>query len=136
MVQEHSSKYHTYNDEYTSQKTVLAKMELQLELEEARVAREIRAGKYPGADGKITEGAIKEIINADEDLHKIKLNILEQKDYVAKLWAIVDAFQHRKYNLNKAVDLWISGYYADPKPTKKTTGKVDQMSWRDEEEQE
>jgi len=119
---EHSSKLFQYSEMLTEEKKNLSDIELQLEIQSASVARQIRSGDYPGTkDLKLTEGVVKEIVSTDQTLVDLQRKIIEQKAYVAKLAAVVDAFQHRKYMIIKTIDLFLANYFTDIKPSKTNT---------------
>lgn len=121
---EHPSLLFYYSDMLNDEKAKLNDMDLQLSVLTAQTATSIRKGEYePAGDVKITENYVKELLESDKDLVDLKRKILTQKDYVGKLSATVEAFQHRKYSLIKLADLWISNYHSEVRPTERKTSR-------------
>lgn len=119
-VQKHSSLFYMYSDKYNEEKKNLSTLELQLDIRTATVASDVRNGRHPKAkEVKVTEGAIKEILETEDELIKLKKEIIGQKAYVQQLGSVVDAFQQRKYMLIKLIDLYLANYFSEAKPSKK-----------------
>lgn len=125
----HAATYYDYDEKFNEAKEILAKLELDLSIAEADAAYAIRNGTYnrnlPG--GKITEGVVKELIESDRDLIAKRSTVIEQKRAVAKYGSAIEALRHRRYTLQKLVDLWIYNYYNTIKTGKLTPDRDDQL---------
>lgn len=104
-----------YSEALAEAKRELSDMDLALKVRKAEVALSIRNGEYPDAPSKITEGVVKELIEADKELSGLQREINEKREEVDKIEAAVNAFQHKKHALIKTTELWIAGYHSEVK---------------------
>jgi hypothetical protein len=109
----HSILYYRYSDLYDEAKDELQRLELDLSVAEADTAYRIRMKEYDARSvpDKITESVVKELIDSDLELVKKREAIIDQKRVVSKYSTAVESFRHRRYMLQKLVDLWIYEYY-------------------------
>ena len=93
----------------------LDQAESALEVAKAECARQIR--NTPSAFGipKSTEPAVKEAVILHPQYQKATRKVNRLKYEVAMQKADVDAYEHRKKALEKMVDLYLSGYWSEPR---------------------
>jgi len=106
-----------YEEALNSEKEILSKLNLDLELSVAKTAHSIRSGNYETGLSKLTEGIVGELINKDSELVEKREAIIAQKRVVDTHASAVNAIQSRKSMLQKLVDLWIYGYYNNVNPS-------------------
>ena len=101
-----------------AQKLADAKREIErckaaLELTEAELSRSIRKNPSKYDIGKITEGAIREVITirTQSEIH----DLIEARHTADELQAVVNAMDHRKRALQDLVYLFGMDYHAEPK---------------------
>ena len=93
----------------------------------AEIDKSIR--KHPDTYGldKITEGAIKQAMPLQPEYqHALEL-LHEAKYHTAIVQAAVTALDHRKKALEKLVDLFLSGYYSQPKANANSREQMEQV---------
>jgi len=104
-----------------------------LDLVRAQIDNEIRV-EIAQENKKMTEGAIQAEILQDERYQEANSIYLESVRTAKIMDVAREAFDHRKRALEKITDLWIQGYWADPKIRKEATDRVSseaQASHRD-----
>lgn len=94
------------------------------EIVRAETDREIRKDPKKFGLEKITETVIENTITLNVTYQRINSKWLETKGKVDTLQAIVDGLDHRKRALEKIVDLFLSGYYAECKTPKGNNKEV------------
>jgi uncharacterized protein YjaG (DUF416 family) len=88
-----------------------------LTVAEAKIDLAIRDGSYEllPPNFKVTEGAIKSLLNADPTLISLRRNILESKKEAGLLKKAEIAFEHRKKALENLVIITGREYYSEPR---------------------
>lgn len=109
----HSSLYFRYASAQTEAKTVLSRAKDNLELIEAERNLAIR-NELAGSGAKVTEAMVNSTLITDEDVIKAKNAVREAEDIYNKLSVAVQAFEHRRAELDNLVKLYNSGYYSIP----------------------
>ena len=99
-----------------------------LDTVEAEMAKHIR--NTPGKFGleKVTESAIREVIQTSEPYQKALVKLNNAKHTLDRTQATVWALEHKKRSLVVLVELHGMGYFADPKLSKVGQKVVDQMT--------
>lgn len=95
---------------------------------EAEVSLDVR--RFPSKYGidKVTEATVEAATTLDMRVREAKREALKTKHAVAKKEATVSALEHKKKALEKCVDLWLSGYYSEPKArSKEGRERIEQM---------
>lgn len=109
----HSSLYFRYSSMQADAKTRVSKAKDNLELVEAE--RNLAIRKELAESGtKTTESMINSILIVDKEVIEAKNQVREAEDIFMKLSVAVQAFEHRKSELDNLVKLYCSGYYSVP----------------------
>ena len=95
----------------------------QLEVLEAKLAKDMRLEPEKFGLAKVTEAAIKEAVIAHDERQKLSSKIVEAKFEREILQYAVTAFEHRKKALENAVSLYLCGFYSQPKDPEETIRK-------------
>ena len=105
-------------DYYTNQqaltKAKLNELQEKLKLVSSELERSFRKKWDEKIDGKQTEGAIRNKIDASEKICELNKNIQEVQRELYILDAAVKTIDHRKGMLDNLVTLWVKGYYSAP----------------------
>lgn len=103
-----------------------------MDLKRAELDSQIRKEpKSFGLGEKVTESAILNCILLHPDYKKINEEYLENTKTVKTIGVAKEAMEHKKKALEKLTDLWISGYWSDPrikKEAKEEVGRFDKES--------
>jgi len=99
-----------------------------LEMTEAELARHIR--NTPGKFGieKVTETAIKEVIQTSEQYQKALVRLNNAKHTYERAQATVWALEHKKRSITLLVDLHGMGYFSSPRLNPLGKKAVEQMT--------
>lgn len=109
----HSSLYFRYSSMQADAKTRVSKAKDNLELVEAE--RNLAIRKTLSESGtKVTEAMITSALIVDKEVIEAKNQVREAEDVFMKLSVAVQAFEHRKSELDNLVKLYCSGYYSVP----------------------
>ena len=109
----HSSLYFRYSSMQADAKTRVSKAKDNLELVEAE--RNLAIRKTLSESGtKVTEAMITSALIVDKEVIEAKNQVREAEDFFMKLSVAVQAFEHRKAELDNLVKLYCSGYYSVP----------------------
>lgn len=109
----HSSLYFRYSSMQADAKTRVSKTKDNLELVEAE--RNLAIRKTLSESGtKVTEAMITSALIVDKEVIEAKNQVREAEDVFMKLSVAVQAFEHRKSELDNLVKLYCSGYYSIP----------------------
>lgn len=109
----HSSLYFRYSSMQADAKTRVSKAKDNLELVEAE--RNLAIRKTLSESGtKVTEAMITSALIVDKEVIEAKNQVREAEDVFMKLSVAVQAFEHRKSELDNLVKLYCSGYYSIP----------------------
>ena len=123
----HSSLYFRYSSMQADAKTRVSKAKDELELVEAERNLEIR--KTLAESGtKTTEPMINSILIADKEVIHAKNKVREAEDIFAKLSVAVQAFEHRKSELDNLVKLYCSGYYSVPESSPESKKNINEQT--------
>ncbi|MFA5355253.1 MAG: hypothetical protein WC302_00745 [Candidatus Paceibacterota bacterium] len=92
------------------------KLKDQMSVIESDLAKKVREDptKY-GLKEKPTESAINDVVNLHPDYRKVVSDYMEAVKTAKIMTIATRAFEHRKRALEKESELWIAGYYSDPK---------------------
>ena len=114
----HSSLYARYGNMQVEAKTNLNNAKDRLELVEAERNLAIRK-ELADLGTKATEAMINSLLVADSEVIKAKKEVRNAEDIYASLTVALQAFEHRKSELDNLVKLYCAGYYSVP-----STGEV------------
>jgi len=81
----------------------------------AEVARAARSDPESVGLAKITEAAIAEYVPTDKRVRKAEKMVIDARYEMEIMDGFVEAMQHRKKALENAVELFLSGYFAEPR---------------------
>lgn len=123
----HSSIYFRYAEAQQEAKTEVSKADdnLKLTLAEREVA--IRKA-FADAGTKVTESLISANVERDENVLQARRKLRKAQDIFNKLTVAVQAFEHRKSELDNLVKLYCSGYYSTPNNDNKKNNANEQAS--------
>lgn len=129
----------TYGKLLTKQRKTWRRKKNELKVTMAEVDREVRAD--PASFGipvnkMPTEKAIENAVLLDPRIKKLVDEEIEEEFWVGIREAEIYALQDRKDMLSKEIDLILSGLYAIPKPSNKTSNKTLYEIKRDREQDE
>jgi len=111
LMEEYSSALSTSNREYSNMKLVLDGMTARLKME----WREKGEISTPTGKVKLTEGALSDAVDSNEEVTKQKQLMIEMQFEIDTLKGIVSALQNKKSALEAEVSLYLSGYFSSPK---------------------
>ena len=109
----HSSIYARYGTMQAEAKTAVSRAKDNLELTESERNLAIR-NELSNKGVKVTESMINSLLISDEAVIKAKNELREAEDIYNKLSVAVQAFEHRRAELDNLVKLYNSGYYSVP----------------------
>lgn len=109
----HSSLYFRYSSMQADAKTRVSKAKDNLELVEAERNLAIRK-TLADSGAKVTEAMVTSALIIDKEVIEAKNQVRETEDIFMKLSVAVQAFEHRKSELDNLVKLYCSGYYSVP----------------------
>ena len=109
----HSSLYFKYAEAQQEAKNRVSRAKNNLELVQSERYDEIRLEKEK-AGIKTTIPMLEKAVICDEIVIKAKNKLIEAESVYAKLSVAVQAFEHRKSELDNLVKLYCSGYYSLP----------------------
>lgn len=109
----HSSLYFRYAEAASQAKNRVSKVKNNLELIQSERNLAIR-DELAKNGTKVTEAMIDKLVASDEIVIKAKNKLIEAETIYSKLSVAVQAFEHRKSELDNLVKLYCSGYYSLP----------------------
>lgn len=125
----HSSIYFRYSSMQADAKTRVSKVKDNLELVEAERNLAIRkAFSESGDKVKVTEAMINSALITDKEVIQAKNQVREAEDIYAKLSVAVQAFEHRKSELDNLVKLYCSGYYSVPESSPESKKNINEQT--------
>jgi|TARA_Y100000310_G_scaffold218179_1_gene219346 hypothetical protein len=90
----------------------------QLDLVKAKLDKKIRENPKDFGIAKITENVISNSIMLQEEFVHLNEIYINKVYEVSVLQGVIRAFDHKKKALENLVQLYLSGYNAEPKPTR------------------
>ena len=81
----------------------------------AELDRKIRKDPKKYGIEKVTEGAITAAITIDEKSIGLNSSLIDANEAVNRVSGAVKALEHKKRALEKLVELWLAGYYSEPR---------------------
>ena len=112
----HSSKYLKVSEEFADAIYRKDAIKFKLEVAEASVDMDIRKNfRSHGFDVKPTEVAIKNTVAISPDVQRLAKELVRCTHAVNMMQAAKGAFEHKKKALEKLTDLYLSGYWAEPR---------------------
>lgn len=125
----HSSLYFRYSSMQADAKTRVSKAKDNLELVEAERNLAIRKALSESGDKvKVTEAMINSALIIDKEVIQAKNQVREAEDIFMKLSVAVQAFEHRKSELDNLVKLYCSGYYSVPNSSSETKKNINEQT--------
>ena len=109
----HSSLYFKYAEAQQEAKNRVSRAKNNLELVQSERNLAIRE-ELTKKETKYTESMVDKLVAADELVIKAKNKLFNVESVYAKLSVAVQAFEHRKSELDNLVKLYCSGYYSLP----------------------
>ena len=109
----HSSLYFRYSSMQADAKTRVSKAKDNLELVQAERYDAIKEA-FEKKGIKTTIPMMDKVVLSDSEVIEAKNKLREAEDVFAKLSVAVQAFEHRKSELDNLVKLYCSGYYSVP----------------------
>lgn len=123
----HSAIYGRYSQAQADAKTQVTKAKDNLELVQAE--RNIKLRNELSASGaKVTEAMINSYLIVDEKVVEAKNQVREAEDVYGKLSVAVQAFEHRKSELDNLVKLYCSGYFSVPNSGAETKKNINEQT--------
>lgn len=123
----HSSLYFRYSSMQADAKTRVSKAKDNLELVEAERNLAIRKS-LADSGAKVTEAMINSSLITDEEVIQAKQKVREAEDIFMKLSVAVQAFEHRKSELDNLVKLYCSGYYSVPESSPEAKKNINEQT--------
>lgn len=123
----HSSLYSRYASAQASAKTGVTRAKDNLELVEAERNIAIRK-ELADKKEKVTEATVNSILIMDKEVIRAKREVREAEDVYAKLCVAVQAFEHRKSELDNLVKLYCAGYYSTPTSSSETRKNINEQT--------
>lgn len=123
----HSSLYGRYASACSDAKTEVSRAKDNLELVQAERNLEIRK-ELADSGVKVTEAMVTASLVNDEQVIKAKNKLRETEDVYGKLSVAVQAFEHRKSELDNLVKLYCSGYYSMPSSSGETRKNINEQT--------
>ena len=120
--EQHPSKFLEWAEKSVEAQFEKDKTKDQLDLVRAQIDLEIRNGLGEGK--KATESAISNLVILDPRYQEASKKYREAVNDAKILDVAKDAFEHKKKALEKMTDLWISGYWSDPKVNKEVKDSI------------
>ena len=120
---EHVNRYHKAAVRLADAHADLAEEKVCSEITEAEVDREVRDNPSKYGIDRVTDTAIKSVVNVDDRVVEQKRKTNKAKHRVDICKADVDAMEHKKRALEKLVDLWRDDYWSTPRETQNNQGK-------------
>lgn len=102
------------------------KLSLILDTTIAELDKKIREkpSKYIPRESKITESGIKNVIEFDEDIGKIRLELIEKEYQVGLYSNILKSLEHRKKALEFFGQIYLASLYSEPKEVSISDAKI------------
>ncbi len=91
------------------------KQKLAVDVIFAQVEMSIRSDAENAGAKKPTESNIKAMVEIDPRCIKAQEDLIEARNKIALMEAVVQALDHKKKALENLVTLWSQGYFAEPK---------------------
>lgn len=113
----HSSLYFRYSSMQADAKTRVSKAKDELELVQAE-RYDVIKDEFEKKGTKTTIPMMEKAVLSDKEVLRAKNKLREAEDIYAKLSVAVQAFEHRKSELDNLVKLYCSGYYSVPESKK------------------
>jgi hypothetical protein len=123
----HSSLYFRYSSMQADAKTRVSKAKDNLELVEAERNLAIRKS-FADSGVKVTEAMITSALIQDKKVIEAKNQVREAEDTFMKLSVAVQAFEHRKSELDNLVKLYCSGYYSVPNSSSEVKKTINEQT--------
>lgn len=125
----HSSIYARYSLKQAEAKTEVSKSKDNLELVQAERNLIIR-DELAKSGTKSTEAMVDKMVASDEEVVEAKNKLREAEEILAKLTVAVQAFEHRKSELDNLVKLYCSGYYSVPNSSSEAQKNINEQTSR------
>lgn len=109
----HSSLYFRYAEAQQEAKNKVSRAKNNLELIQSERNLAIRE-ELAKKGTKSTESMVDKLVASDEIVLKAKNKVIEAENIYSRLSVAVQAFEHRKSELDNLVKLYCSGYYSLP----------------------
>lgn len=119
--EQHPSKFMEWAEKSVEAQFERDKAKEQLDLIKAQIDLEIRERV---TEKKLTEAAISNMVLINPKYQEASSKFREAVNDAKILDVAKDAFEHKKKALEKITDLWISGYWSDPKVTKEAKDRI------------
>ena len=100
------------------------KVKAQLDLEVRKDPADF--GLKPDAKGKVTEAAIKAVVNGQEELKEAQADFYHMYELARYFELIMKDFEHKKELMKGTADLWIHKYYSDLSKTIEDVAETDE----------
>jgi len=97
----------------------------EIEIKKAQLDKEIRVAPKDFGLEKVTESAISNVITENEKIQELNKEYAEFVKRVNILSAARDAMNHKRRMLEKVVELFLAGYWSDPKLRKESKNELD-----------
>ena len=123
----HSSLYGRYASMQADAKTQVTKAKDNLELVEAERNLAIRKS-LADSGTKVTEAMINSALITDKEVIEAKNQVREAEDVYAKLTVAVQAFEHRKSELDNLVKLYCAGYFSTPTASNEAKNNINEQT--------
>ena len=123
----HSAIYSRYASAQAEAKTTVSKAKDNLELVESERGLAIRDSLLKSGN-KVTEAMINSALISDEEVIKAKNELRQAEEVFAKLGVAVQAFEHRKSELDNLVKLYCAGYFSVPSSTGETRKNINEQT--------
>ena len=123
----HSSRYAYYSEAQAVAKSNVSKAKDKLELVQAERELAIRK-EFDDSKTKVTEALIKSALIMDKDVVQAKAELREAEEIFGRLSVAVQAFEHRKAELDNLVKLYCAGYYSTPSAKEGVKNNINSMT--------
>lgn len=123
----HSSIFGKYSLMQIEAKTELSKAKDNLELTEAERNLAFR-DEFARNGTKVTESMINSALITDKEVIRAKRKVREAEDVYNKLSASVQAFEHRRSELDNLVKLYCAGYYSAPTASSEAKKNINEQT--------
>lgn len=97
----------------------------EIEIEKAKLDKEVRSKPEDFNLAKITENAILNIIVENEKMILLNKELIECNKRVNILGSVKEAASHKRKMIEKLVELFLAGYWSDPKIKKENKNELD-----------
>lgn len=123
----HSSRYAYYSEAQAVAKSNVSKAKDKLELVESESNLKIRK-KFADEGQKVTESVISCTLAMDSEVIQAKAELREAEEIFGRLSVAVQAFEHRKAELDNLVKLYCAGYYSTPSAKEGVKNNINSMT--------